>query len=79
MPRLSSQKIYYKPKDFVKWLLFEMQEKKLRQKDIAEWLNVSQMAVSKKINNYSFSYIDMLIIFQQLGTEKEEQIKLMTI
>lgn len=77
MPRLASERIYYKPKDFVKWLKGEMFEKSLSQANIAEWLNISQVAVSKKMHNYSFNYLDMLIIFKELGTDQETQIKVM--
>lgn len=77
MPRVCLNRIQNKPKDFCRWLAGEMQVKQIRQQDIAEWLGVSQMAISKKLKNYSFTYIDMLTIFDELKTEQEERIKVM--
>lgn len=77
MPRVRLSRIQNKPKDFCRWLAGEMQVKQIRQQDIAEWLGVSQMAISKKLKNYSFTYTDMLTIFDELKTEKEEQIKIL--
>lgn len=79
MPRLSSMKVQYKQKDFVRWLAGEMKVQNIRQKDIAEWLNISQVAVCNKLNDYSFTFTDMLMIFQELKTDKETQIRLMTL
>lgn len=79
MPRLSNQKAKYKPKDFVKWLAGEMYDQKIKQQDIAIWLGTSQQMVSHKMAKASFTFVDMLTIFEKLGTEKEIQIKLMTI
>lgn len=77
MPRVALSKIQYKPKDFVKWLAGEMRVKKIYQKDIARWLGVSRQAVVRKMRDYTFSYLDMLTIFDELGTDKETQSKVM--
>lgn len=79
MPRVSLNKAQYRQQDFVKWLAGEMYEKKIRQKDIAEWLCVTQYAVSYKMKRSNFTLEDMLVIFQELGTEREKQIELLTI
>lgn len=47
MPRLRATRIQDKPKVFSKWLIGEMLEKNLYQKDIALWLGISQQAVGK--------------------------------
>lgn len=75
MPRVKLNRIQEKPKVFAKWLIGEMLEKNLYQKDIALWLGISQQAVGKKLREFNFTYIEMLTIFDELGTEKEEQIR----
>lgn len=65
MPRVSLNKIRYKKADFVRWLAGEMRIKKIRQKDIAGWLGISQMGVSQKMRDCSFTYPDMLMIFKR--------------
>lgn len=79
MPKVSLNKIKYKKSDFVRWLAGEMKIKHIRQKEIASWLGVSQYAVSQKMRDCSFSFTDMLMIFQEMETDKETQIKLLTI
>lgn len=74
-----NERIQRKQTDFVAWLAGQMYFKKITQRNIADWLCVTQGAVYYKMKRCNFSYPDMLIIFSQLGTSKEEQIKLLTI
>lgn len=77
MPRVSINKIKYKRSDFVRWLAGEMIIRHVSQKEIAGWLGISQSCVSQKMQLCSFSYTDMLTIFDGLETPKEEQAKVM--
>lgn len=79
MPRVNLNKIQYKQKDFVAWLAGQMYFRKITQSKIADWLCVTQGAVNYKMQKCNFTYTDMLIIFDELGTSKEEQAKLLTI
>lgn len=79
MPRVNLNKIQYKSKDFVTWLAGEMYTKKKNQSDIAGWLGVTPASVCIKMKRCNFTYTDMLVIFQELGTDKETQARLLTI
>lgn len=70
---------YQKPEIFCRWLVSEMFMRNITQAQIGEWLCVSQQAVGKKLKNHNFGFLEMLIIFNELKTDSETQIKLMTL
>lgn len=72
MPRVAIKKKDYIVTDFLKWLRGEMAVRGIKQSDIAEWLGVSQQAVSIRVRRGTFSLKELLIIFENLGTSKEK-------
>lgn len=77
MARSTLNRCQLKPRAFTRWLVGEMKEQKLLQKDIAQIICVSQQAVAKKIEKNTFSYVEMLMIFEDLETDRETQIKVL--
>lgn len=72
MPRVRIKKKDYAITDFRKWLIGEMAVQNIRQKDLAEWLGMSQQAVSIKIQKSDFSLKELIILFDRLQTDKEQ-------
>lgn len=72
MPRVRIKKKDYAINDFRKWLIGEMAVQNIRQKDLAEWLGMSQQAVSIKIQKSDFSLKELIILFDRLQTDKEQ-------
>lgn len=72
MPRVRIKKKDYAVTDFRKWLIGEMAVQNIRQKDLAEWLGMSQQAVSIKIQKSDFSLKELIILFDRLQTDKEQ-------
>lgn len=79
MPRVSIKKKEYKARDFCKWLYGELKERKIRQREVAEWLGITQPAVSQKIDKCDFNFMELLIIFEKLGTDQEQIGKLLKV
>lgn len=72
MPRVRIKKKEYAVSDFKKWLIGEMAMQNIRQKDMAEWLGMTQQAVSLKIQKSDFSLKELIVIFDKLQTDKEQ-------
>lgn len=70
MPRVSIKKKDYKVVDFRKWLIGELAEKKIKQKDLAELFRVTQPAISQKIQKCDWNVKELVILFDYLGTEE---------
>lgn len=91
MPRVAlspEQKKIYKVKDLAGWIDGRMHSKGLNQEDVAKVLNISQEAVSTRLNPKTyekneradpFKYGDLLILFKILEVTKEEKEWLMTL
>lgn len=79
MPRITLNKIQRKSEDFVRWLAGELYTRNIRQVKVADWLGVTGGAVVYKMKHCSFTFEEMLTIFQELETDKEIQIRLMTL
>lgn len=91
MPRVAltiEQKRQYKIRDLAGWISGRMRILGLKQNDLAEALNITQSAVSKKLrastykdnkNADPFSYGDLLILFDMLEATAEERTKLLTL
>lgn len=91
MPRVAlspEQRKRHKVKDLAEWIDGRMHSMGLKQKDIAKALNISQVAVSDRLNPKTyeenkradpFKYGDLLIIFNLLEATQEERDRLMTL
>lgn len=91
MPRMAlspEQRKKHKVKDLAGWIDGRMHNKGLTQKDIAKALNISQEAVSIRLNPKTyeknkradpFKYGDLLIIFNLLEATQEEKERLLTL
>lgn len=82
------QRKKHKVKDLAGWIDGRMHNKGLTQDDIAKALNISQEAVSIRLNPKTyeknkradpFKYGDLLIIFNLLEATQEEKERLMTL
>lgn len=71
MPRVAIKKNDYIIKDFRRWLIGELKVQGLRQADMAQWLGISQQAVSAKLKSGNFDMKELLIIFEKLNTDSE--------
>lgn len=79
MPRVSIKKKDYKKTDLTKYIVGEMRVQGVTQRDLAERLGLTQPAIIYKFNNNSFSYGDLLEIFDLLNTTDEQKVKLLTL
>jgi len=77
MPRVSIKKKDYILTDFRRWLIGEMAVQEVKQRDVAEWLNISQPAVSIKIKKSEFTLKELLTIFEKLHTGPDMIAKLL--
>jgi len=91
MPRVAlspEQRKRQKVKDLITWIDGRMHSKGLKQKDMAKALNISQVAVSNRLNPKTyeenkradpFKYGDLLIICNLLEATQEEKERLLTL
>lgn len=89
MPRVAlcpEQRIDYMVYDLPYWIEKEARKKGLRQKDLAKALGITPQSwaarKSRKRNGEAkdvFSYGDLLILFNLLGTPDEEKLKLLAL
>jgi len=84
MPRVSFKKKEYMIKDLPGWIVGKMYVKGLKQKDIAEALDITPQAFCQKLKNKDkgspkdcFSYGDLLTIFDVLDATDEEKLRLL--
>ena len=79
MPRVVIKKKEYKVNDLSVYIVGKMYEKKLRQADLAEMLNITQPAFSNRLKKGLFSYAELLDILQKLESTDEEILRLMKV
>lgn len=91
MPRVAlslEQKKRNKVKDLTAWIDGRMHGKGLKQEELAKELNISQVALSNRLNPKTyeknkradpFKYGDLLIIFKVLEATLEEKERLLTL
>lgn len=79
MPRITELNKQYKVSDIGSWVYGQLKKSNKTQKDLAIALDTTQQAVSKKIKSNSFSYSDLLTIFEFLETPDFEILRLMKI
>ncbi len=82
------QKKIYRVKDLAGWIDGRMHNMELKQEDVAKALNISQEALSARLNPKTykkneradpFRYGDLLILFKILEVTKEEKDWLLTL
>jgi predicted transcriptional regulator len=77
MPKVIINKLQYKTHNIGPWVVMWLRRKQKRMSDLGEELGISQQAVSYKIKTNSFSYGDMLVIFDYLEVPDEEILQVM--
>lgn len=77
MPRIHQKKREYLLTDFRKWLIGELKVRGIKQSEVAKWYGITQQSVSRKIKDGDFNVPELIVLFDELGTEPEQIGKLM--
>lgn len=77
MPRVSIKKKDYMISDLSKWIVGKMYETKVRQREMAELLGITQPAFCQKLKSSYFTYGELLSVFKYLKATDEEILRLM--
>lgn len=77
MPKVYLTKQEKLNEEFYKWLIGSMKYRKLRQRDIAKKLGITQQAFSQKVGKLSFSYPDIVSLFEILEPDADTVMRLM--
>lgn len=73
MPRTNVNRVKTKYRRFNDWLRWEMKHKKVRQAELAEYLNISQATLSKRMNGeIEWLFIDVLEVLEYFNASFEE-------
>lgn len=72
MPRVRYYRKEYAVSDFCKWLNGQLKMNGYKQADVADWLEITQQAVSKKMRSGNFDLKELITIFAQLDTDQTE-------
>lgn len=72
MPRIKELKAEYMANDIGLIIAGLMKRKRITSKELASRLNMTRQAVNYKLDNNSFSYKDIIIIFHELELTDEE-------
>lgn len=79
MPKVIINKKEYRLNDIGNWVKKWLRNAGKREKDLADELMISQPALSYKIQHNTFSYADLLTIFDYLKVPEEEILFVMKI
>lgn len=77
MPKVIINKLDHKIHSIGPWVVMWLRREHKTMKDLAEELGISQQGVSFKIKTNTFSYGDMLVIFDYLGVPDNEILQVM--
>ena len=77
MPKVCINKKQYKVNDIGSWVVSRLFKGRKRYEDLANALDMSRQAVYYKIHHNSFSYGDLLTIFEFFGCTDEEILQVM--
>lgn len=77
MPKSIINKKEYRANDIGNWVVKWLKQTGKREKDLAEEIGITQPALSYKIKHSSFSYADMLSVFDFLKVCDEEILHVM--
>lgn len=71
MPRIKAYRNTYIVTDLYMYIKGEMRRQGITQKELSEVVGCKQPDISKKFEKYSFTTLEMVKIFEMLGTEAE--------
>lgn len=77
MPRVTIKKKDYMISDLSQWIVGRMYVMKVRQREMADLLDITQPAFSKKLKINYFTYGELLSILKKLEATDEEILRLM--
>lgn len=77
MPRVAIKKKDYMISDLSQWIAGRMYAMKVRQSEMADLLDITQPAFSKKLKINYFTYGELLSILKKLEATDEEILRLM--
>jgi len=77
MPKVIVNKLHYKTHSIGPWVVMWLRREKKKMSDLASEIGISQQGVSYKIKTNSFSYGDMLVIFDYLNVPDDEILQVM--
>ena len=77
MPRVHLKRKEYMVSDFSSWLNDRMYRRKLSQKDLGQFIGISQPAFSNRMKKGLFSYEDIITLLDKLEATDEEILRLM--
>lgn len=77
MPRVNINRKQYKVDDFGSWLIGRLHKAKKTEQMLADELDITRQAVSYKIKHCSFSYSDLITVFEFLQITDEEILQVM--
>lgn len=72
MPKVCINRKQYKANDIGAWVRGKLFKERKSLAELGNALDMSQQAVSYKLKHNSFSYADLLTVFQFLGSSDEE-------
>lgn len=72
MPRISELKPNYMANDIGMIIAGYMKKKRISPKQLGSALGISRQAINYKLDNNSFTYKDIIIIFHELELSSEE-------
>ena len=79
MPKVIINKHEYKKQNIGSYVFMWLRRAGKYEKDLAPELGISQQGLSHKIRNNSFTYSDMLTVFDYLDVPDEEILQVMKI
>jgi transcriptional regulator with XRE-family HTH domain len=73
MPRTNVNRVKTKYRRFNDWLRGEMKRRKVRQAELAEYLNIEQATLSKRMNGeIEWLFVDVLEVLEYFNASFEE-------
>jgi len=79
MPKVCINKHHYKVNSIGSWVDGQLFKKRLEKKDLADALDITRQGLDWKLRNNSFTYSDLLTIFEFLGSSEEDILFVMAI
>lgn len=79
MPRVKALKKTYMPKDLRRYISGEMKDANITQEQMGRELNLTQQSFSHRLKEANFTYMQLVTIFQKLGSSEEDIIKMMKV
>lgn len=82
MPRVAINRKIYMLRDIAEWIEGRMSTKGLRQEDVAQWININQQSMSRRLKQAkegkenAFSVGELITLFKKLDATDEEILRL---